>query len=141
MLAHSRREPSASRATVRQVPGQTDIPVKILVGGEPVRSRTRATTVGPHVLVLDTVLPDNGTELHSIYTGHEGTSTLASHLLLAPGLRDTIAAEHDHDSIPVTHARRRCLYDHLQHLQDLLHDTGADANIPLDETALAAIER
>jgi hypothetical protein len=123
------------------VPEQNDIPVKIVVDGDPVRSRTRATAVGPCVLVLDTVLPERGTQLHSIYTGHEGTSTLASHLVLAPGLKDTIAAEHEHDAIPVTHARRRCLYDHLQHLQDLLQRTGADANIPLDETALAAIER
>jgi hypothetical protein len=123
------------------VPEQTDIPVKILVDGESVRSQTRATSVGPYVLVLDTVLGDHGIDLHSIYTGHEDTSTLASHLLLAPGLKDTIAAEHEHESIPVTHARRRCLYDHLQHLQDLLGRLGLDANIPLDDAALTAIER
>jgi hypothetical protein len=123
------------------VPEQTDIPVKILLDGESVRSQTRATSVGPYVLVLDTVLGDHGIDLHSIYTGHEDTSTLASHLLLAPGLKDTIATEHEHESIPVTHARRRCLYDHLQHLQDLLQRTGADANIPLDEEAVAAVER
>ncbi len=123
------------------MPEQTDIPVKILIDGESVRCQTRATSVGPYVLVLDTVLGDHGIDLHSTYTGHEGTSTLASHLLLAPGLRDTIAAEHEHDAIPVTHARRRCLYDHLQHLQDLLRDTGANANIPLDDTAVAAVER
>jgi hypothetical protein len=124
------------------VPEQTDIPVKILLDGESVRSQTRARSVGPYVLVLDTVLGDHGIDLHSTYTGHERTSTLASHLLLAPpGLKDTIAAEHEHESIPVTHARRRCLYDHLQHLQDLLQRTGADANIPLDEEAVAAVER
>jgi len=122
------------------VPEQTDIPVKILLDGESVRSQTRATSIGPYVLVLDTVLGDHGIDLHSTYTGHEGTSTLANHLLLAPGLQDTIAAEHEHESIPVTHARRRCLYDHLQHLQDLLKRTGADATIPLDDKALAAIE-
>ncbi len=123
------------------MPEQNDIPVKIVVDGDPVRSRTRASTVGPCVLVLNTVLPERGTQLHSIYTGHEGTSTLASHLMLAPGLKDTIAAEHEHDAIPVTHARRRCLYDHLGHLQDLLRDLGVDATIPLDEEALTAIER
>ncbi len=123
------------------MPEQTDIPVKILLDGESVRSQTRATSVGPYVLVLDTVLGDHGIDLHSIYTGHEDTSTLASHLMLAPGLKDMIAAEHEHDAIPVTHARRRCLYDHLQHLQDLLSRLDVDANIPLNDTALAAIER
>lgn len=126
---------------MRQVPEQTDIPVEIALDGEPVRSRTHASTVGPYVLVLDTVIPEKGTELHSLYTGHEGTSTLASHLLLAPDLQETLAAEHEHDAIPVTHARRRCLYDHLQHLQDLLEQTGAEATIPIDEQAIAAIER
>ncbi len=126
---------------MRRVPEQTDIPVEITLDGEHVRSRTRASTISPYVLVLDTVIPEKGIDLHSTYTGHEGASTLASHLLLARGLQDTIAAEHEHDSIPVTHARRRCLYDHLQHLQDLIEQTGAEANIPIDEQAIAAIER
>jgi hypothetical protein len=126
---------------VRRVPEQTDIPVQIALDREHVRSRTRASTIGPYVLVLDTVIPEKGIELHSTYTGHEGASTLASHLLLARGLQQTIAVEHEHDSIPVTHARRRCLYDHLQHLQDLIEQTGAEATIPIDEQAIAAIER
>jgi hypothetical protein len=126
---------------VLRVPEQKDVPVEIALDGEPVRSRTRASTVGPYVLVLDTVIPDRGTELHSLYTGHEGTNTLAAHLRLAPNLQETLAVEHDHDSIPVTHARRRCLYDHLQHLRDLLEQTGAEATIPIDEQAIAAIER
>ena len=135
------QEPSAPSATVRQVPEQTDIPVKILLDGGSVRCQTRASSVGPYVFVLDTVLGDHGIDLHSTYTGHERTSTLASHLLLAHGLTDTIAAEHEHDAIPVTHARRRCVYDHLGHLQDLLRDLDVDANIPLDDKALAAVER
>lgn len=126
---------------MRRVPDQTDIPVEVALEGEPVRSRTRVSTIGPYVLVLDTVIPDRGTELHSLYTGHEGTSTRASHLLLAPELQETLAAEHEHDSIPVTHARRRCLYDHLQHLQDLLKQTGAEATISIDQQAVATIER
>jgi hypothetical protein len=39
------------------------------------------------------------------------------------------------------HARRRCLYDHLHQLQDLLQRDGAEANIPLDEQAIEAVER
>jgi hypothetical protein len=123
------------------VPEQTDIPVQIVLDGEPARSQTRATAVSPYVLVLDTVLGEHGVDLHSTYTGHDATSTRATHLLLAPDLQETLAAEHEHDAIPVTHARRRCLYDHLQQLQDLLEQTGAEAIIPIDEQAIAAIER
>jgi hypothetical protein len=120
---------------------QTDIPVRVLLDATSVRSRTRATTVGPYVLVLDTVLPDKAIQLHSIYTGHPKVRTLASHLLLAPDLHQTLSAEHEHDAIPVTHARRRCLYDHLQCLQDLLQRGGAEANIPIDDEATRAVER
>jgi len=38
------------------------------------------------------------------------------------------------------HARRRCLYDHLQRLQNLLGEMGLDASIPLGEQAIAAVE-
>ena len=38
-------------------------------------------------------------------------------------------------------ARRRCLYDHLQQLQESLQRLGhPDPQIPLDEDALSAIE-
>lgn len=120
---------------------QTDIPVRVLLDGRSVRSRTRVTTVGPHVLVLDTVIPDRAVQLHSIYTGHPKVRTLASHLLLTPDLNETLSAEHEHDAIPVVHARRRCLYDHLHHLHDLLRRDGTEANIPIDDEAIRTMER
>jgi len=74
-------------------------------------------------------------------SGHKRTTTQATHLKLAKGgIRETIAIEHEHDSIPVVYARRRCLYDHLQHLQDLLADADIDASIPIDEKAVTAVE-
>jgi hypothetical protein len=55
-------------------------------------------------------------------------------------LREATTTEHEHDAIPVMHARRRCLYDHLHHLQDLLQNMGMDAQIPIDDAAVEAVE-
>ncbi len=120
---------------------QTHIPVKIALEDKPERSETTATSVGAYVLVIDTVLPERGISLCSTYAGHTHTKTLASHLLLAHDAYDAIPAEHEHEEMPVMYARRRCLYDHLHRLQDLLQDIGIDAQIPVEEEAIAAIER
>lgn len=117
------------------------IPVTIVIDGQAAECETRLAAFSPYVVVLDTTLPEHGIELHSTYAGHERTRTLGSHLMLAPGLRDTRAAVHDHDAVPVVHDRQRCLYDHLACLQDLFHRLGVRARIPLGEDALAAIER
>lgn len=114
--------------------------MSILLDGQPVRSHSRATSIGPYVLVLDTVLPERAIELHSTYTGHPSVKTISSHLPLAPDIHESFAVEHDHDQLPVIHARRRCLYDHLHQLQDLLDRAGLQASIPLDEEAIAALE-
>jgi len=115
--------------------------VEIAIDGEIVRSETRASSVGAYVLAIDTVLPDHGVDLHSVYAGHPSVRTQATHLLLAPGLHEALSVEHEHDAIPVTHARRRCLYDHLSRLQDLLQSIGLDAQIPIDDAAVTAVER
>jgi hypothetical protein len=120
---------------------QSVLPVPILIDARQVRSLTRVTSIGPCVLVLDTVLPDRGLELHSVYVGHKHTTTQATHLRLARGgIRETTTIEHEHDAIPVMYARRRCLYDHLQQLQDLLEEAGIDGKIPVDEKAILAVE-
>lgn len=116
------------------------IPVKIAIDGENVRSETLASSVGAYVLVLDTVMPDHAIDLHSVYTGHPKVRTQAVHLLLAPDTQEALSAEHEHDEIPVMHAKRRCLYDHLGHLQDFLQSIGMDAKIPVDDAAVAAVE-
>jgi hypothetical protein len=123
------------------VESRAKIPVKIAIDGESVRSETLASSVGAYVLVLDTVLPDHGVDLHSVYAGHPKVRTQAVHLLLAPGQHESLSVEHEHDEIPVMHARRRCLYDHLGHLQDFLQSIGLDAQIPIDDVAVAAVER
>ncbi len=120
---------------------QTHIPVKIALEGKPERSETVATSVGAYVLVIDTVLPEKGISLCSTYAGHTHTKTLASHLLLARDAYDAISVEHEHEEMPVMYARRRCLYDHLHRLQDLLDRLGLAAAIPVDDAAITAVER
>lgn len=119
---------------------ETEIPLLIEIDGRAVRSQTLATSVGAYVFVIATVLADQAIDLHSTYTGHQRTKTLATHLLLARERYATIAAEHEHDELPVTHARRRCLFDHLHRLQDLLGELGLQAVIPIEDAAIQAIE-
>lgn len=120
---------------------RTLIPIRIAIDGTEVRAETRVANGGPYALTLCSVLPDHATELHSTYLGHPGAPTRVSHLLLAPGLIESDAIEREEDSIPVMVARRRCLYDHLQQLQESLIRLGhLDPEIPLDEDALSAME-
>ncbi len=120
---------------------RSQIPIKIAIDGQPVRSSTLATSVGAYILVLETVLPDQAIDLHSVYTGHANVKTQATHLVLTPDLHEATTVEHEHDQLPITHSRRTCLYDHLHQLQSLLQDHGIDAQFPIDDTAIEAIER
>ncbi len=120
---------------------RTPIPVPIAIDGAMVRSETLFAGVGAYALMLSSVLPDHATELHSTYLGHPGAVTRVSHLLLAPGLAESEAVERCTESVPVMFARRRCLYDHLQRLQDCLERCGhPGTQIPLEDAALHAVE-
>lgn len=119
---------------------RSQIPIKITLDGQPVRSQTLATSVGAYILAIETILPDQAIELHSIYTGHANVKTQATQLILAPSRHEATTVEHANDAMPVMHARRRCLYDHLHQLQDLLQGDGAQAYIPVDDAAIEAIE-
>jgi hypothetical protein len=120
---------------------RTLIPLQMTLDGQLERSETRAASAGAYVLVLSSVLADRAVELHSVYLGHPGASTRVSHLLLAPGVSESDACEHTADSLPVITARRRCLYDHLQRLQEFLAQLGYTAQLPLADDALIAVER
>ncbi len=119
---------------------EREIPLTIAIDGAPERCETIAYSAGAYVLALATTLADRAISLHSTYTGTPDTGTLASHLLLARGAYRAIAAEHDHDSLPLTHRRRHLLYDHLHQLSQQLADLGLAARIDLDERAITAIE-
>lgn len=116
------------------------IPISITIDEQTVRSETLATRVGAYVVAIETTLADHAIDLHSIYTGHKKTKTQATHLILTPTVSETATVEHEHEAIPVMYAKRRCLYDHLHRLQDLLQAHGAQAHIPIDEQAIEAIE-
>jgi hypothetical protein len=116
-------------------------PVFLLVGTA-VRSETLVADVGAYHLALTTVLPDCGIELESFYTGHDrlGESRV-THLLLAPSKREFDEHELRHSEIPVLFARRRCLYDHLQRLQQFADEIGLGAlQVDVGEQTLLAIE-
>lgn len=116
------------------------IPIKITLDDAPEQSETRIASAGAYALVLSSVLPDRAIELHSSYLGHPGTPTQTIHLMLAPTISDSEAVEHDEASMPVMVARRRCIYDHLQRLQDFLAELGHTVQIPLADDALLAVE-
>ena len=116
------------------------IPIEITLDGAPERSETRIASAGAYALVLSSVLPDRAIELHSSYLGHPGTPTHTIHLMLAPTTSDSEALEHHETSIPVIVARRRCIYDHLQRLQDFLAELGHTVQIPIADDALLAVE-
>jgi len=119
---------------------EREIPLTITVDGKLERSETIAYTAGAYVLALATTLADRAISLHSTYTGDPATGTLSSHLLLARDAYQALSAEHDHDVLPLTHQRRRLLYDHLQRLQELLSDLGLDARPHVNDRSIAAIE-
>lgn len=123
---------AAARASVTRVPALDGITV--IIDGHPTASETLVTVLAPHVLALTTTLPDHATTLTSTYTGHPATATHATHLELAPARRRLHSRDHDHDSVPVTHARERCLLDHAATLQEL---TGAQVDV--DDIALRGL--
>ena len=99
---------------------------------------------GPYMLALSTVLADHAVELHSTYTGHpDAEHTAATHLFLSPGgAPHPVASEQlPGDEVPVYVARRRCLYDHLTRLQDLLGaHLEAPVRVVLADRELRAVE-
>lgn len=115
----------------------------IALGGRIVRSETRVDGVGAWHVVLRTVLRDLGVELQSSYTGHDHLSESGViHLVLAPELHELEPRLLSQAAVPVVWARRRCLYDHLQRLQDLLGELGHDSvEIDVLDDALLAVDQ
>ena len=98
---------------------------------------------GAHLLTLSTALPALGIELHSCYVGHpEAPESIASHLQLGPELApQTWVERHAGAELPVSVARRRCLYDHLLELQQLLCEVGdGEVTVELADDALELVD-
>jgi len=98
---------------------------------------------GADVLVLCTALSELGFELHSVYVGHPGIATYVTHLALSgppsQAAGETMARREA--DLPVLFARRRCLFDHLQRLQDELTGLGHQAGIEVDDSSVSELER
>ena len=128
--------PSASPAG-DSVPGMPALDgITLTLDGHQAPSETIVVAPAPHVLVLTTTLPEPAVTLTSTYVGHPLAGTHATHLELAIGRARLHTRDHDPDSIPVTHARDRCLLDHAAMLQEL---TGALVDV--DDVALRDLER
>ena len=117
--------------------------VELVIDGRRVASETRYGEVGAYVLVLCTCVTDLGVELHSVYVGHPGTSTHVTHLALSgpPSQAASETAVYPESDLPVVFARRRCLFDHLQRLQDELGGLGHEAGINVDDSGVSELEQ
>ena len=108
------------------VPGIT-----IRLGHVPMPSETVAGAAGDCVLVIATTVSELGTRIQSVYVGHEGVDTAVTRLDVTPYERVLEQDTRPRDSLPVTHARDRCLVDHLQHVREAL-DRQVDATAAVD---------
>jgi hypothetical protein len=113
--------------------------VAVRLNGQAVASSTRLVAVGGYHVAIGTVLlsAELPIEVHSSYLGHPDTVTRAAHLTIAPGRADILVVEHDHDQLPVTHARERCLLDHLQVLVELASELRHTLSVELPDHAPA----
>ena len=113
----------------------------VRVDGARVPAYTELAYAGAYQLTLSTALPALGVELHSSYLGHpDADEALATHLGLAPDTDPlTWSKPHRGAELPVAEARRRCLYDHVLELQQLLGDAG-EVSVELADEALELVD-
>ena len=99
---------------------------------------------GAVVVVLFGCVPELGLELHSTYVGHPGVETRVTHLTLGGGGPQRAATEavaRPDGELPVVFARRRCLFHHLQRLQDELAGIGHQTGIEVDDASVSELEQ
>ena len=121
------------------------IGLAVMLDGRQVSSETTCVWAGPYVLVISTTLPDHGlaVEVHSVFVGHEGVPTCATHLTLGP-------VGHDPVIVPVEHARanleptlkaRECAYEHVEIVLETLKRLGYEVGIDVPDDAFEELER
>jgi hypothetical protein len=107
-------------------------------------SETLLAGAGAYALTLSTNLRDLAVELHSSYVGHmRAETTQVAELVLGIGEvgAETSARELRGVVVPVVYARRRCLIDHLERLQEVLEEGGfGAARIDVGAETLLAVE-
>jgi hypothetical protein len=117
---------------------------EIRIAGRGVSSETLFAYAGAFQLTLSTALREEGVQLHSSYLGHEAAErSSAAHLFIAPGSWPRVwSIDHDPATLPVMHARRHCLLDHLAVLADELRErTQLEVLVDVAPEALELLDR
>jgi hypothetical protein len=100
---------------------------------------------GPDVLTVITVLPDHGVlcQLTSVFTGHVGVPTHATHLTRGPLDREAelVWRDHEHGSLDPVFRARECAYEHVQVLVEHLREHGFHTSIDIGDSAFEQLER
>ena len=117
----------------RTVPG-----IQVLATDGTLEAETTHASVGLHVLVLTTTLPTAALNVITTYTGADDVDTHVVDLALARRPHAiTRVRRLPRPKLPVTHARERCLLDHLAQVRTALAELcHADARIDVPDHAL-----
>ena len=131
--------------TVPCVASRPVIDLDVTIDGRSTASETTCTWAGAHVLTVHTVIPCAGLalELHSTFVGHSGVPTHVVHLTLGPpGREPTITSADQDEDLDPTYAPRACVYEHAQHLIEVLSALGRRAAVDVPgERAFDGLER
>jgi hypothetical protein len=82
-------------------------------------------------MVWESVVPELGVELHSAYSGKDGSCSRVEHLVFSTALVDIETEEPDPTGWSVLSDWRRSMYNHLLRLHELLEQSGYSARIRL----------
>jgi hypothetical protein len=97
------------------------------------------------VLVITIVLPGHplALELDSVFVGHEGIPTCATHLTLGPVGHDPVIVpvEHEHASLHPKLKAGDCAYEHAEIVLETLNRLGYEAGIGMPDDAFEEMER
>ncbi len=113
--------------------------VTLRLAGAKVDAETLSIGIAGNILILSTSVPSAALTIHSTYHGHEGVDTVIVRLALMPRapLQDTGWVPRD--ELPVTHARERCLLDHLAFVQETMQElVGGVISVDVSDASLAA---
>jgi hypothetical protein len=128
------------------VSAQRRIVLDLRIDDSPVSSETTCVWAGPYVLAIATVLPDEGlaAEVHSVFVGHAGVPTCATHLTLGLGpigrRPRTITSEHARSSLDPTVRVRECVYEHVTIMLEALKILGYEVGIDVPDDAFEELE-
>ena len=118
------------------------LPIRFLVDDRPAAGETLHLDAGAQVLVLTSCSADLGVELRSTYLGGEGRDEVlvAESAVLGGGPAELSTRRLEAAGDTHTYERRRLLYDHLGHLQDLAGNAGHALAFEGIETAAAELD-